>query len=383
MGNGKTSIHGSASVYYAQKITIANSLSGLNTLTSLTWGPNAANGSCTGSSCWTDANLDGIVQTSELTGTPTASSSRFNQATGVLTPAGNIVDPSAKIARTREGIVGMQHELIPNLAVGVDYIYRKYDRGTATYPIGYQPGAPGFPLASLYVPASYREPVTGVTAPYFVVCPTCTVPSGIGNITVTNIDYQTYHGVDFTATKRYSHRWQMQGALTIQKSPNYFPVGSTTFNNPTGQEFRDGVSTIPTYNLKLNGSYTLPLWDISTSANYNLIQGSTRTVSVSGPGQVFGGVGQSTVAQDTLEFQPRDAVRFDPVGLLDLSVFKSFNWAGSSRTIKLVFDAFNVTNTNTITSYSSNNSTNTPGTFTQPTVIIAPRVFRFGTRITF
>ena len=24
----------------------------------------------------------------------------------------------------------MQHELIPNLAVGVDYIYRKYDRGS-------------------------------------------------------------------------------------------------------------------------------------------------------------------------------------------------------------------------------------------------------------
>ena len=27
----------------------------------------------------------------------------------------------------------MQHELIKNLAVGVDYIYRKYDRGTTTY----------------------------------------------------------------------------------------------------------------------------------------------------------------------------------------------------------------------------------------------------------
>ena len=63
----------------------------------------------------------------------------------MLAPAGNIVDPSAQIGRTREAIVGMQHELISNLAVGVDFIYRKYDRGTTTYTLGYQPGAPGYP----------------------------------------------------------------------------------------------------------------------------------------------------------------------------------------------------------------------------------------------
>jgi Carboxypeptidase regulatory-like domain len=380
LGDGKTSIHGSASLYYAQRIAIASSLSGLNTLLSLTYGPNTANGSCTGSSCWTDLNLDNQVQTNELSGTPTASTTRFNQSTGQLVPAGNIVDPSAKIARTREGIVGIQHELIPNFAIGVDYIYRKYDQGTATYTIGYQPGAPGFPVASLYVPASYTDPVTGITAPYFVVCSTCTIPSGLGQITVTSLDYQIYHGVDITATKRYSDRWQLQGALTLQRSPQFFPVGSTTFNNPTGREFRDGVSTTPTYNFKLNGSYTLP-WDISASANYNLIQGSTRTVTVSGPGTVFGGVGQATQSQDTLEYQPRDTVRFDPVGLFDVGIAKNLKWRGDSRSIRLMFDGFNILNANTITSYNSGNSST--AAFTQPTVIIAPRVFRFGVRVTF
>ena len=68
----------------------------------------------------------------------------------MLVPAGNIVDPSAKIGRTREVIVGLQHELISNLAVGVDYIYRKYDRGTTTYTIGYQPGARVPALADLH-----------------------------------------------------------------------------------------------------------------------------------------------------------------------------------------------------------------------------------------
>ena len=53
--------------------------------------------------------------------------------TGIFAPAGNTVDPSAKIGRTREVIAGIQHELMPNLAVGVEYVYRKYDRGTTTY----------------------------------------------------------------------------------------------------------------------------------------------------------------------------------------------------------------------------------------------------------
>ena len=140
-------------------------------------------------------------------------------------PAGNIVDPSAKIGRTREAIVGMQHELIPNLAVGVDYIYRKYDRGTTTYTIGFQPGAPGYPLSQIYVPAAggYTDPVTGLNAPYFVICDGCSRPSGLGSITLTNPDYQVYQGLDITATKRYSHKWQMQTALTHPDQPELLP----------------------------------------------------------------------------------------------------------------------------------------------------------------
>jgi hypothetical protein len=107
-------------------------------------------------------------------------------------------------------------------------------------------------------------------------------------------------------------------------------------------------------------------------------------VTINGPGQVFGGVGQSTqrpADADTLEFQPRDSVRLDPVGLLDIGFAKNLKWGGSSRTIRLMFDGFNILNDNTITTYNSNNSST--AAFNQPTVIIAPRVFRFGVRLTF
>jgi hypothetical protein len=49
--------------------------------------------------------------------------------------------------------------------------------------------------------------------------------------------------------------------------------------------------------------------------------------------------------------------------------------------VKVTFDGFNLMNSNTITSYNSGNKST--AAFNQPTVIIAPRVFRFGTRITF
>ena len=90
----------------------------------------------------------------------------------------------------------MQHELISNLAVGVDFIYRKYDRGTANYAIGYQPGGP---LGSAVEPlrqgraAVYRS---GDRQERAVLRHLRRVRAsvGLGNITVTNPNWQIYKG---------------------------------------------------------------------------------------------------------------------------------------------------------------------------------------------
>src|SRR5262249_43314049 len=212
------------------------------------WGNNQSTGACATSAttpCWTDANSDGLIQAGELQGTPTVSSSRFNTATGVFSATGNNVDPSAKIARTREAIAGIQHELIPNLAVGVDYIYRKYDRGTTTYTAGFQPGCAnsvtfpcvgaGFPLSQIYTgPFNYTDPITGLTAPYYTVCAACSRPSGLGSVAMTNPNYQVYKGVVITANKRFSNRWQMNASVTAQTNPSYIDPGSVTAIDPTG-----------------------------------------------------------------------------------------------------------------------------------------------------
>jgi hypothetical protein len=256
-GDGKTALKATVSYYYATKITLANSLSGLGGVT-LTWGNNAASGACStaaNASCWDDANRDGFIQPTELLGNPSASTSRFDTLTGVLTPTGNAVDSSAKLARTREFTGGISHELISNLAVGADYIYRKYDLGTASYVIGYQPGAAGFPLSQIYTPATYTDPATGKTATYYIVPSNVARPTA-ANITMTALSYEVYQGVDLTLNKRYSDKWQLNIALTLQKRNDYLPLGSTV--NPTGDELFDGRSTQARYLFKVNGSYDLP-----------------------------------------------------------------------------------------------------------------------------
>jgi Carboxypeptidase regulatory-like domain len=393
-GTGKTSIKVAGSYYYATRITLANSLGGLATQTTLTWGPNASSGACSttaGASCWNDANRDTLVQINELIGTPTSSNARF--VNGVLRPAGNNVDPSAQIGRTREAIVGVQHELFANLAVGVDYIYRKYDRGTAGYTAGFEPGSSGFPLSQIYSgPLTHTDPVTGLSAPYYVICNGCMRPSGAGEVVMTNPRYQTYSGVDLTFTKRFSNRWQAHSSLTIQTNPNYIPIAAGGLfngnngsnNNPTGIEFQDAYNTVERYIFKAQGSYTFP-WEIIASANLNIYEGQTRTLTINGPGQVYGGVNASgaatTINYNTLEFTGRDAQRFKPIKLLDLGAQKVFEFNGGRQRVKLILDAFNVFNVNTITAFSSGNLS--LAGYTQPSTIVPPRVFRVGTALVF
>jgi hypothetical protein len=326
----------------------------------------------------TDANLDGLVQRSELSGIPSSNTSRFTPGVGLL-PAGNIVDPSSQIGRTREAVVGMQHELIQNLAVGVDFIYRKYDRGTTTYTIGYTPGAGYDALRALYVPATWTDTATGLNANYYYVCNGCSRPSGVGNTTLTNPNYQTYTGVDFTVNKRFSNRWQAAVAVTVQDNPSFFPYGTATFIDPTGLEYQQGLSTISKYLFKAQGSYTLP-WDINVSGNYNWNQGATRTLSINGPGAVPGGT-TGTLTKNTLTQQPLNTFRFEDAKLLDIGVQKIVKFNSGKQRIRLMLDGFNLFNVNAIQSYVSNNQS--VAGFTQPASIVPPRVFRFGASIQF
>jgi hypothetical protein len=278
---------------------------------------------------------------------------------------------------------------VGNLALGVDYIYRRYDNGTATFTLGYEPGGPNFPASNLYVgPLTYTDPETGISVPYYAICQGCSRPSGVGDVTTTSPNYGDYHGVDLTLNKRYSDRWQANVALTLQQRKDYQPFGAFR-GNPTGIEFTEGISDLPSYLLKVNGSYDLP-WGITAAGNFIMNQGNYRVMRIDGPQDVYGGLnaaGNVTTfdygtGNNGLEFRPRDQnERFAPVKLLDLSLQKQFNIGGERYRVKMMFDVFNVLNENVILGYSSNNLNSS--VVDRVSSIVPPRVFRIGATINF
>src|SRR5581483_11994477 len=124
-----------------------------------------------------------------------------------------VVDPNTKIGRTREAVVGVDHQLAGNLHVNVDYTYRYNDLGTQSYNFGFQPGTAGFNTqTALWVQQTQTDPNTGVSAPYYVVCAGCVLGQpavgGPTTITATTLQYSTFNGASVTVTKRLSNRWQ-------------------------------------------------------------------------------------------------------------------------------------------------------------------------------
>jgi hypothetical protein len=407
-GHGTTAINGSFNYYYDTEIVLADGLDNLSGV-SATFGSNLSSGACStvaGSSCWNDANHDGFVQANELLGTPTFSSSRF--VNGVLTNLVPNIDPNLQIGRTREEVLGADHQLAGNLHVSVDYTHRYIDRGSQDYVIGVQPGQPGFPVSNLWAgPFTFTDPATGISAPYFVTCAGCTLPTG-NSISATSLQYQTYNGASVTLTKRLSNRWQGNISYTWNDFRQFTPPGSfnTTAGNsqsglvgdPTSISFANGfTNNTPRYTVKGFASVELPWYGLLAATNWNLNDGNVRSETINGPNggsaipncppgtaaaQCTGG----SVSFGTVNFDNNGTNRLPAVNLIDVSVSKNLDFGRQKLTVTL--NCFNLLNINTVQRFSSDNASNNglngaSSTFLAIRTIVPPRVFRIDLRYAF
>jgi hypothetical protein len=382
-GNGKTAVKASYAMYFSQGVGTSGGRSNTGGLT-LTYGPRPTNVNTNGA-FWSDANGDQIVQISELGCTiapgclPTASNNRWNSATGQLNPNVNEIDPNLKNSRTREAVVGLEHELTRNIGVSVDYIYRKYDRNSQNYIIG----AP-YPISDIYVgPFNFTDPVSGKSSTYWQVCPTCLQYQG-PTIQRNSPDYTEFKGVEMTIQKRMSRRWSAFSSLTLSRANQFNPPGSYT--DPTNQDkvngFDGGNSNIR-YVFKAFGMVQLP-WQVNFSGTMNVQDGFLRTITITGPSGRFGGFNATGAAtqlgQPTLELFVRGTNRFEQFTELDLGISRPINFRGGKNRLVLTADIFNALNINTIRGL-QNNMSNT--NFDQITAIVPPRVVRLAVRMNF
>ncbi len=217
LGDGKTILKGTYAYYYNQAGLFSDNID-----------PN------TGVELraeWNDLNGDQFITRDELDlSTIRVNSGNWDLTSGAPRASPNTIDPGLRNQRTREGIVGLEHELMANFGVGVNYIVRRFDRSSFTRIIGetadmweevsWTPSAADLAV----LPAG--TPTTGWT--YWQIKAGQPVLSNVNNRSNAPSDvYGTYKGWEFTARKRLSNRWQMNGSFTWNDSRNY---GTTSFN---------------------------------------------------------------------------------------------------------------------------------------------------------
>jgi hypothetical protein len=322
---------------------------------------------------WTDTNADGIPQVSEwINGTQVGafggSSTHIN---------GNMSRPYSE-----QFSVGYQKQVWRDLSLSANYYYR-----SKKHQIGLENTAVS---ESDYVPVTdiggtpIVNPVNGQPLTLFSFQPTDPTKYGAFNFLVTNIpklDDNSYHGVEFTAVKRLSHKWQVLGGFTIQRQKGLFARAysddafADNFTDPNLDINRKDnyLNSDATYIFKVDSSYEFP-FKLAASVNFQHYTGFPIQ-----PTQTFGVPnGQGDIVSETVILQPAGVERLPSVNLLNLRLARDFTFSDRYHLIPTV-DFFNVTNAQTVvgevTTFGSN--------YKFPFNTLNPFVTRFGLRFTF
>jgi hypothetical protein len=192
-----------------------------------------------------------------------------------------------------------------------------------------------------------------------------------------NVDYldTTYKGVEFTANKRFSSRWQMQLGFTLGKNEGGVN-GGTDLNDPNNTQYPTGIiGNDSEQALRLSGQYTLP-WDISFSGSLVANNGYpyVSTYSLTRAAAAAQGI-NLTRASQTIQLSKRGDERYENVIMGDLRLAKTFRFGSRSFTPQV--DIFNVTNIDTVV----NHTVAVGGSYLLPSgndPIISPRTIRVG-----
>ena len=361
MGDGRTALKASGGRYY-YVITTGGVLDTAN-----------PNSNYSARYTWTDTNGDLKFQDGEQSGTPVISQAL---------PGTISFDDDYRRPYTDEYTAGFDHELFPALRLSAVFTYRREKDPQAT-----------FDPANPYDTFLTTRPDTG--------------PDGVANtaddttigfydrkstaslthFTTDPTSLQTYKGIEITATKRMSNRWQMLAGYTfgharisgvsVNTNPNNFINADGPVNGQLGDR---------PHQFKLTGTYILPWYDIGLAANVNSSSGIlvTRQVRL------------TTTVGTTVDVnaEPLGSHRLDARTVMDLRFFK--NIAMGPRSLDVSVDFNNLTNTNTVWSVRTlsgtiglrqngdpNGVVNTVPQFLSPAEVYGPRNIRFNVAFRF
>jgi hypothetical protein len=301
-------------------------------------------------------------------------------------PANLRVDPERKAPYSDQFMVQVEHELMSNLGLQVNYVHKRGE----DYP-GWQD------IAGQYVQVPYVDNV-GVDASgqavnvWRLTTPASdrlfllTTPSGPDGRGL----YSRYNGVTFQLTKRMSSNWQGVFSMVLSKAEGRIsssartgPSAAQTSAAGTFAQTAAGPNDYVNTDGLLIGdkpvvakaqiTYRFP-FDILAAFNVQHQTGRLWSRQVRPAG-----LGFPSAPIINMEANTGDR-RVEDVDLIDLRVQKEFQLGGSSTRIALFLDALNLTNSNHSENIASQLGTAT-ATFGVPTRLYLPRRLQLGTKL--
>jgi len=196
-----------------------------------------------------------------------------------------------------------------------------------------------------------------------------------------------YDGVELTLDKRYSRGWaanlsyvyaRSRGLIDTQRGNESLGT-SGLYENPNYHTNRDGRFFLERrHQFKVTGLVKGP-WGINVSGYFRYMSGRRRTRQISSDYVVnYDPLNQ---ANTTINAEARGATSQPEIVLLDLRLEKAFK-LGNVR-FSVFADIFNIFNTNTTTSYTTNNSSHPTLDWQETDEIVDPRVVRLGAKLEF
>jgi hypothetical protein len=348
---------------------------------------------------WVDRNGDRFVQPDEvvLGGSPLSFGNGFNPGAPTAVTSANVIDPDLRAPLTRTILVGLERELMPNLALQVAYTWSRltdivgltsntdsvnaaFARWNGLTAADYLPG----PVLSGTLPDGSTYSV-----PTFVPDPAKVAAGGNGRQLTNYPGYALrYNGIEAAIIKRLSNRWMARVAFAWNDPVNeYDAPAASAIGNPTRRDVDplvDGGTSAPRssgsgsgdvfveagWQLNVNGAYLLP-HDMELAANLFGRQGN--------PFPVFRQASLGLDGSQRVLVSPDvDTFRFDDLWNLDV------RWSKRMRVdrfeLQLVADLFNVFNANTVLNRQRNVES---ANFQRITQNLSPRILRFGLRMGF
>ena len=195
-----------------------------------------------------------------------------------------------------------------------------------------------------------------------------------------NADYLNteYKGLEFTATKRFTQKWQMQAGFTIGKNEGGVTNG-TDLNDPNVTLFPTGIIGNDSETaLRISGSYELP-WAINLAGSMIANNGYPYVTSYSLTRALALAQGITlTRASQTITLSERGDERYPNVTMVDLRLSRRFRFGGN-RSFQPEISIFNLGNADTAVSH----TTGIGGNYLVPTEILSPRIMRIGFTLNF